>query len=181
MRRVAILILAALCLPPPAGAQEADLALAVKAAYMVKFQPFITWPASSFAGPAAPFTLCVAGRDPFGALIDRAAADQRFDGRAVAVRRIADATDSAGCQILYLAAADPLTLRQSLDAVRNRPMLTVTDAAEQPDAQGMINFLVIDSRIRFTIDDEAAEASGLDISSKLLSLAVSVRRKGGKE
>jgi hypothetical protein len=39
----------------------------------------------------------------------------------------------------------------------------------------MINFIVADNRVRFEIDEAAARRNGLQISSKLLSLAASVR------
>lgn len=180
MRRLVLVILAALS-QRPAEAQDGSLALAVKAAYLVKIQPFVTWPSAAFATAQSPFTLCVAGSDPLGGLLDRAVAGQSFSGRAETVRRLADASETAGCQIFYVASSDPLALRQALDAVRGRPILTVTDGVTEADAGGMINFRVIDDRVRFTIDDDAAAASGLDISSKLLNLAVSVRHHGAKE
>jgi hypothetical protein len=42
----------------------------------------------------------------------------------------------------------------------------------------MIHFQVAQSRVRFHIDDRAAAESKLDISSKLLALALSVRGRG---
>lgn len=181
MRGLAILILAALAFPPMAGADENGLALAVKAAYLVKIQPFISWPAASFANEVAPFAICVAGQDPFGSLLDRAAAGLNFQGRAIVVRRLPEAGAVAGCHTLFIASSDPKILRRTLEAVRGQPVLTVTDAVTETDAQGIINFLVIDDRVKFTINDDAAERNGLDISSKLLSLAVSVRHRGIKE
>jgi hypothetical protein len=181
MRRLAVLILAALLLQPPAGADENGLALAVKAAYLVKVQPFITWPATAFPNAGAPFAICVAGQDPFGSLLDRATAGLTFQGRPILVRRLPQASAAAGCQILFLASSDPQMIRQSLAALRGQPVLTVTDSMTEPGAQGILNFMVIDDRVRFAIDDDAAERSGLDISSKLLSLAVWVRHKGVKE
>ena len=53
-------------------------------------------------------------------------------------------------------------------------MLTVTDAATDPAAKGIINFVIEDDRVRFEIDNSTAAAGGLTISSKLLSLAVHV-------
>jgi hypothetical protein len=153
----------------------------VKATYLVKIQPFISWPATSFPNPGSPFTICVAGQDPFGSLLDRAVAGLTFQNRPIMVRRLPAGAGATGCQILFVASPDPQIVRQTLAAVRGQPVLTVTDAAADADAQGIINFLVIDDRVRFTIDDDAAEQSGLDISSKLLSLAVSVRHKGAKE
>lgn len=181
MRRLAILILAPLLLQPLAKADESELALAVKATYLVKIQSFISWPAGSFSNAGSPFAICVAGEDPFGSLLDRAAAGLTSQGRMIMVRRLPEAAATTGCQILFVGSPDPQFLRRTLAAVREQPVLTVTDAVTEADAQGIINFLVIDDRVRFTIDNDAASRSGLDISSKLLSLAVSVRHKGAKE
>jgi hypothetical protein len=56
-------------------------------------------------------------------------------------------------------------------------VLTVTEA-EAPDRRGMVNFVLQENRVRFEIDEAAAAQSGVEISAKLLRLALSVRRKG---
>jgi hypothetical protein len=40
------------------------------------------------------------------------------------------------------------------------------------ESGGMINFVVRDNKLRFTINLEAINASGLEVSSRLLRLAV---------
>jgi hypothetical protein len=67
---------------------------------------------------------------------------------------------------------------QALDAVRGAPVLSVTDGAKSADAKGIVHFVVLENRVRFEIDVQAASASGLKISSKLLDLAVNARRRG---
>jgi hypothetical protein len=54
--------------------------------------------------------------------------------------------------------------------------LTVTES-EASDRRGMVNFVLQDNRIRFEIDDAAAAQNGVEISAKVLKLALSVRRK----
>jgi hypothetical protein len=151
------------------------LALAVKAAFLYKFEPFVTWPAQALVAPDSPFDLCVVGNDPFGALLDRAVDGQKTAGHAIAVVRLKSVSADAHCQMLYIAGADPAAARQAEAAVAGAPVLTVTDGVTDPSAKGMINFVIADNRVRFEIDAAAARQSGLDISSKLLSLAVSVR------
>jgi hypothetical protein len=56
-------------------------------------------------------------------------------------------------------------------------VLTVTDASTDGRVRGMIHFVVVDNRVRFHIDQVRASESGLAISSRLLALALSVRRK----
>jgi hypothetical protein len=50
----------------------------------------------------------------------------------------------------------------------------VTNEATQGH-KGIVNFVIVDDRVRFEIDDAEAARRGLRISSKLLSLAVSVK------
>jgi len=54
-------------------------------------------------------------------------------------------------------------------------VLTVTDSMTDPRSKGIINFVIDNNRVRFEIDNRAAAENGLTISSKLLSLAISVR------
>jgi hypothetical protein len=151
------------------------LELAVKATYLYKFQPFVTWPAQAFPSPDAPFTLCIVGNHPFGPLLDRVVDGQRAGGRNVVVLRPATVSPADHCQILYVGAGDAVTAKRLKAPVAGMPVLTVTDSIGDPGAKGMINFVIADNRVRFEIDDAAAMQSGLTISSKLLSLAVSVR------
>jgi hypothetical protein len=56
-------------------------------------------------------------------------------------------------------------------------VLTVTDVTAATTAGVIIRFVIKDSRVRLDIDDQAAAQGGLTISSKLLSLALSVRSR----
>ena len=67
------------------GARAAERG-AVKAAFLPKFARYVEWPAGVAARRRAqPFQLCVIGRDPFGRLLDQAAAAELIDGRGVTV------------------------------------------------------------------------------------------------
>jgi hypothetical protein len=160
----------------PARADDpAALALAVKAAFLVKFEPYVTWPAQAFPGADSPFNLCIVGGAPFGPLLDRAAAGQEAAGHKIVVLRLKIVQAEAHCQMIYIATADATATRQALASVAGTSVLTVTDSVTDPTAKGMINFVIADSRVRFEIDAGVARLAGLEISSKLLSLAVSVR------
>jgi hypothetical protein len=153
----------------PAGA-ESSLEYAVKAAYLIKFVPFIEWPEGVFASATAPITLCILGNDPFGATLDKAAANGA-GGRPIAIRRIAAVEAAAGCQIIY--SGDPLA--EPLGTLRDKPVVTVTESGIT--AGGVISFVVLDNHVRFDIDDAAAAQGGVRISSKLLELAHVVNRR----
>lgn len=155
------------------AAGATSLEYQVKAAYLYKLLSFVDWPAGSLPAPGAPVSVCVVGDDPFGAALDQATQNQQVDGRPLAVRRIATVSKSSGCQVLYIAGSKRQSVADALQSVKGSPSLTITEASE---ARGsIVQFVVKDGRVRFTIDLAAAAQNGLTISAKLLSLALSVR------
>jgi len=155
------------------AASAASLEYQVKAAYLQKLVSFVDWPAGSFPPPGAAINLCVVGDDPFGLVLDQIVENQQVDGHPLAVRRLATVSGPSGCQILYIAGSKRQSIASALQAVRGAPSLTITDG---PEASGsIVQFVVKQDRVRFTIDVAAAARNGLTISAKLLSLALAVR------
>jgi hypothetical protein len=165
---VAFAVLHAAC------AQGTSLEYAVKATYLHKFAPFVEWPDPAAEFPGGEFIICVVGNDPLGAVLDRAVSGQDVAGRPIAVHRFSDLTSNPSCAVMYVTGSDAKSIAGILAAVHGAPVLTVTDGATDPAAKGIINFIIQDDRVRFEIDDSAAAANGLTISSKLLNLAVHV-------
>jgi hypothetical protein len=172
----ACFILAAMTAAWPAAA-DPSLEYAVKAAYLPKFIPFITWPDGTFASPTAPVTICVLGGDPFGGKLEQTAQASRAGEHPIAVRRLGGPDATASCQLLFLGAGtDAAVAAGILDAMRGRPVVTVTDSGLK--LHGVISFVIEANHVRFDIDDAAAAQGGLTISSKLLGLAHAVKQRG---
>ena len=185
MTRIFLALALGLAMLPSSGrvAEAADagsgksLELAVKATFLDKFEPFVTWPEAAFSTPTAPFALCVIGDNPLGALIDRAVSGQSYGAHEIRVYRLPTLSSNSLCHLAYIGTQNPQSALQALNAVQNMPVLTVTDSIRDNAAKGIINFVTADNRVRFEIDEAAATRNGLAISSKLLSLAIAV--KGG--
>ena len=154
---------------------DTAVATAVKATYLVKFAHYVAWPPATFAGPSAPITLCIVGRDPFGPAIDQAAKDDRVDQHPIIVRRLSSIDKAMPCQIVFVAGP---AAAKALPALDGAPMLTVTDAGETR-LRGLMQFDVRAGHVGFHIDDVAARRAGLDISSRLLAIALSLTSRPG--
>ena len=161
--------------PARVMAQAPNVEPAVKATYLYKFAPFVEWPANAFGVPADSLVICVVGTDAVANLVDEAVKGQTVRGRVVTVLHVTAPARDSRCQILYVASRGESALA-TLNSVRGRPVLTVTDSMREARAQGIINFVVQDNRVRFEIDLNAASENHLVISSKLLSLAAGVRQ-----
>ena len=156
-----------LCLSVPAFGQPTDTA--VKAAFLPRFARYVNWPASAMPKGSDPFVLCVMGSDPFGTMLDDAARSQTVDGRRVVVRRLKSTAGADGCEIAFLGSS------QFVGIMGNRPVLTVTNTATSNQRE-IIHFVIARGRVRFFIDQAKATQRGLEISSRLLALAVGVRQ-----
>lgn len=159
-----------------AAAQPESLEVAVKAAFLPKFAAYVNWPPGAIGAPADPVMLCVIGRDPFGASLDAAAAHQKIDLHPILVRRLEGAEGAERCHIAFVAGSAKQNAKATLEALRGRPVLTVTDARLGSE-RGMVHFALKGGRVRFHIDDAMAARSNLSISARLLSLALSVKSR----
>lgn len=161
----------------PGAALRADpLEYAVKAAYLTKFGIYVEWPGATFSSPDSPINLCIAGEDPFGPVLDKAASNQHIGDRAIAIRRLKTVTRESGCQILYIGSADTAYVEKAIEAIRGSAVLTVTDV-DSVMTTGVINFVIKDNRVRFNVDETAATQNDLTLSAKLLSLALNVKAR----
>lgn len=177
--RLALLLVAAVLATVSAALCEVraqPMEAAVKAAFLPKFAPYATWPAPSVPAAGASYVICVVGRDPFGSLIDEAVVGQRRDVSPLSVRRLDRVDRSSGCHIVYFGGSTVQPVAAGLAALAGAPVLTVTDARVGRD-RGIVHFELKSGRVRFHIDDAAAARADLVLSSKLLSLALSVKQR----
>ena len=173
--RVAAILAAALLLAGAAPGQSVN-EYEIKAAFLYNFAKFVEWPEDTFASPADPVSLCLAGGNPFGNILNRTVGGKSVAGHAFSVRQVSSFSASRDCQILFVTGSDSKLLR---DFERNHcksGVLTVGEAPDFTSHGGMIAFHLEHGTVRLKINLAAADAAQMRISSKLLSLAEVVRR-----
>ena len=163
---VVVLLLAAFGTARAEVASEYD----VKAAFLYNFTKFVEWPPPALA-ERKDFQLCVLGEDPFGGSLD-VVKGERVAGRRISLLSTPKLAEAEGCQILFISRSERARMPQILQDLGNAPVLTVADTDGFLDHGGIINFLLEGSKVRFEINQQAAQRAGIKISSKLLRLAV---------
>ena len=176
---LAIVSLAASALAAAQAPAAAPLERAVKAAYVYKFLAYVDWPASAFDSPDAPLVIGVLGADAIAEELRGIVASRAVGDRAVQVRRLREGDAAADVHVLVVGRGEASRLPALAKALQGHPTLIV---AESPGALGsgaMINLVVAsDGRVRFEVSQDAAERSGLKLSSRMLALARTVRTGG---
>jgi hypothetical protein len=176
MAVMALLALGALCMGIAANAEDSPQVLEqkVKAAFLFKFGGYVEWPESAFSGKDAPLVIGVAGADVLAEELSQVVAGRTMNGRQVAIRRISGGELLPGLlHVLFVGRSEVGRLNEL--GSQPRPVLTVTDV-ERGLAQGsVINFIVVDKRVRFEVALDAAKRNGLRIGAPLLSVAMHVK------
>ncbi len=172
-RGVALLLAFTLALT--AQAQTAATEYEVKAAYLLNFGKFVKWPSSEPVTES--FAICILGEDPFGKVLDATIRDEKVDGKPIVARRIAHGQDVSGCKVLFLGRSEEKQLSKLLPGLQKAGILTVSDIPGFLDHNGMIQFTFVGNRIRFEVNLDSVQESGLTLSSELLKVASFVKGK----
>jgi hypothetical protein len=146
----------------------------VKAVFLYKFLPFIEWPANAFAHPDSPFVIGVAGARNVAEELAELAEGRLVSGRRVLVRRLEDARAQDDLHLLYLGAGSRAQIAGALAEAKSRRIVTVTDLPDGLALGSVINFLLVEGRVRFEIAIDAAEEVGVKVSARLLGVAYRV-------
>jgi hypothetical protein len=170
---VALGCTAAPVLPARAQTSPAAPEQAVKAAYLLNFTRYVDWPAGTFADADAPVNLCVLGENAFGGVVRQSVQGRRSRGRPIRVLEPDAPAQTGDCHIAFVAGRSR-EARAWLAALRHSPTLTVGDGPEFLGIGGMVAFVLVDETLRFEIDAGAVRHAGLQISSRVLALAMSV-------
>ena len=161
-------IMFAACL---AQADTEALEYRVKAAFVCKFAGYVEWPAQLFAARDSPIVIGVLAADPGADELVRTAAGLSADGRPLVVRKLRRGEALSGVHLVYVARSEEARLAETLAAAKGQPVLLVTESSQATALGSMINFVVVNDKVRFDIAPQAAELSGLRISARLLGVA----------
>lgn len=111
--------------------------------------------------------------------MDRLVDGERIGGKTVVDKRISRMEDASGCSILYISSSEADRLDRILALLKDVPVLTVSDIPDFADRGGIIQFVLRDSRVRFTVNLAPAQHDRLTLSSELLKVALDVKRGEG--
>ena len=158
--------------PCAGGPAQRPTEYQVKAAFLYNFAKFTEWPDEVLPGEEEPMVIGVLGEDPFGDTLDETVLGKTVKGRHLRVRRVERISDGLRkCHIVFVSSSETTRLHELFEILRGAPVLLVGDTDGFARAGGMINFVLIQNRIRFEINVDAAEKVGLELSSRLLKLA----------
>jgi hypothetical protein len=171
-----LLLLALSCLAggaPPNVAQGQNLERSVKAAFLYKFLAYVDYP-----GEAPPqYTVGVMGADDVAGELAQIAKGRTVNSRPIEVKLLREGDALNGVQLLFVG-GDTGRPQQVLRTAAQQGVLTVTEVENGLQQGSVINFRVVEERVRFEVSLPAAERNNVKLSSRLLSVAYQVQKGG---
>jgi len=143
----------------------------LKAVFLYNFAQFAEWPANTFAETNSPIVIGIVGPDPFGSALEETIRGETVAGHPLAVQHYPRAADIKACHMLFITQPAIREANEILNAVKGKPILTVSDADTAATGQIMIRFAVENNKVHFRINAEAARVANISLSSKLLRVA----------
>ncbi len=144
----------------------------LKAAFLYNFAKFAEWPELR---PGQAIAVCIVGDDGMAAAFDKTANGQSIGGHAVAMMRPIVTSAWSACHVLFIADTEVRRSVNELSMLRTAPVLTVSDAPGFARGSGIVELYVEGGRMRFAVNIDALQRSGLQLSSRLLGLAKVIR------
>lgn len=143
----------------------------VKAAYIYKIAAYVQWPKQALPESESALVIGLLGADRLADELQTVVADRRIGSHPVVLRKLRRGEPMTDIQILFIGRAESAAVPAILASTRNKPVLTVTELEIDFSAGSIINFVVMDDKVRFDVAPRQGELANLKISARLLTVA----------
>ena len=173
-------VLAGILLPPESAAfaQESSAKeYALKAVFLYNFSRYIKWDEEHSSGP---FVIGILGESGILKPLEDIAQKKKVGERPIEIKRYQNIDSIQPSHVLYVDIPDRKKLSLLLEAmerIKNSNVLVITDCEGGAKLGAALNFIVLDGKVRFELNNRAIEHAGLVASSQLKKIAVMVKEE----
>lgn len=147
----------------------------IKVAYIYQFTQFVTWPDAKKL-ENQPFLICVLGDESIRK--ELLPLNQRYFGKRLIRVHYPDTLSKVDeCSILYIAKSERGRLKNILNYLHDKSILTVSSIPDFAKQGGMIDFVIRNNKVRLQSNISVAKYANLSISAKLLEVCLHVFKK----
>jgi hypothetical protein len=160
--------LAVLALSVTGKAQSKDYTF--HTVFVYNFTKYIEWPTAS-----PEIIIGVQGDNQAVMQAFEKMAQAKSDGdRKYIIRPMMKPEDAAACHVIFIPGQESDKLAAYAGKYAGTPKLIITEKEGLVKKGGVINFITVDGKLRFELNQAALDKTGLKVSTQLLSLAIVV-------
>lgn len=143
----------------------------LKAVFLYNFAQFTDWPPTAFSGEHSPIVIGILGPDPFGPALADTIRGEAIQGHPLVIDHYQRADQIKTCDILFITQQETRHADEIVRSLNGKPILTVADVDAPSSSNVIIRFVIQNNKIHFRVNQEAAKAANITLSSKLLRAA----------
>lgn len=146
----------------------------LKAIFLFHFASFVQWPENSFSGPNDSLHYCTVGNSRIHKLLRDVTKGERVKGRDITLAAVKNLDDvkKEQCHLVFVGNYGHFQDSLSLATLAKMNILTVGENPDFISNGGMINLKHVRKRVKIEVGLDNVKLSQLEISSKLLRLAI---------
>jgi len=141
-----------------------------QAMFIFNFSRLIEWPASYRNGP---FIIGVLGTSTVADELDIYTKGKKVGAQDIQVMRYKTPQEISSCHILFVPFARSKQLSEITAAIQGKSTLIITEKNGSLNEGSVINFIILEDRLKFELKAENANKMGIKVSSKLEEMALS--------
>ncbi len=164
------LLLSAHVVPSRALAEEIYPEGAVKAVMLYNLPDFTEWPATHLRESDTQIKACLLGKMRFQEHY-KLFQGRKLKGRTLDITSIDSPEEVTACHLVFITPTNRKHLTSTLDALKGKAVLTISDTQGFASQGGMIELTTAARHIRLIINLGATKAAGIQLHSSLLDLA----------
>lgn len=139
------------------------------AVFIYNFYKLIEWPANYRSGD---FVIGVLGDTPLIASLQSITATKTAGYNKFVIQKYKSVADIQKCHMLFIPDNKSAELPSVLTKLNGKATLVITEKAGLAGQGSFINFVEVNQRLKFEINEAAIKKAGLQISSTLLNLGI---------
>ena len=139
--------------------------------FIYNFSRYVKWPDAQSSGI---FVIGVLGKSAIQKDLETMATTKRANGMSIEIKNFSSIEEIQNCHILYVSTSESDKMEHVVSSTQNQSILIVTDNPGLAQKGAAINFVEVDGKIKFELNQQNAEVRGLKVAGSLASLAILV-------
>jgi hypothetical protein len=145
----------------------------IRAAFVFNLTKYIEWPQSSNQ-----LAIGFIGDGPMGATLKDMLSGKSSESRPIQIFLSPSDEVLERCNLVYISYSSPKKIREALERIGNRSILTVGETGSFTRDGGMIGLVRVGEQMQIQVNMDATQAARLKVSSRLLNLSSVIRITG---
>ncbi len=169
--KISYIIIAFVFATKVACAQKENKEYDLKSAFIYSFTKYLELPNNQ-----PTFVIGVLGNSPIIESLENCSINKKINNKRIDIVKILNTSDIKNCQVVFVPQFVSLDiLKEFLDSETAKNILIITEKKGAIELGSAINFLLIQNKIRFEINQLALSKNNIKASAQLLKLAVNIK------